>query len=167
VADASMRELERVVRAGGDEAARVALSRERTRAGLPDLWGYAPRWCGEEERWHLPGAAWDCRGCERARAEAVLHVQRNDMPTNGSHWQRRALATVALVQRVTPPGTPLREVRAALREVRPSRWDAAIERQWFSREVVRAFPGLGRKPKPAPLGPSDSPLFAEKVPHGS
>lgn len=163
MSDADLRNLEHVVRSGGEEAARVALDRERRRVGLPSLWGYAPRWCDAvcAGQLHFPGARWDCRGCEGARAEAVLHVQRNDMPAGDSHWQRRARATVALVVRVMPPGSSMRDVRAALREVRPGKYDAAITRQWFSREAVRAWPALGRK-KVAPLGPDDSPLFVAK-----
>lgn len=170
MSDATLRDLEQTVRANpGDESARVALDTERRRRGMGSLWGYAPRWCEPSDKSparHLPGVQWNCPECERARAEAALHVTQNDMPTNGSHWQRKARMWVVLVVRVMPPGASAREVRAALREVRPGKWGAAIQRQWFSREVTRAFPMLARK-KVAPLGPEDSPLFAAKaVPHG-
>ena len=151
--DAELRDLEARVRAGGDEATRSALTAARARAGLRPLWGYAPRWCtgGVGLPPHLPGSQgpFGCDPCERAREDAAGHVKRLDMPTNGSHWNLRARLWVALVVRVAAGMSP-KDVRAALREVRPGRYTAAIERQWFSREAVRAFPFLARK-KPESL----------------
>jgi hypothetical protein len=163
VSDATMRALERAVIEGGDEAARVALDAERTRRGLPSLWGYAPRWCPNEadpQGKHLAGAGWVCLyACVRPKSEAIRHVQTVDRPTGNSSWQCGARSKVALVLRVAGGASP-REVRAMLREVRPGKGAAAIQRQWFTREAVRAFPFLARK-KTA-LGPEDSPLFVAK-----
>ena len=172
MSDTRLRDLERTVREGGDEAARVALDVERRRRGMPSLWGYAPRWCEASTKAptrHLPGAQYACADCDRARAEAAGHVKCSDMPTNGSRWQLRARNWVALVLRITPPGSPAtREVREALKLIRPSKHGPAIERQWFSKEAVRAFPELGRK-KPIKdhwKGEADAPLFGEGVSRG-
>jgi hypothetical protein len=163
MADERLRDLEQAVKIDpANESLRVALDAERTRRGLPSLWGYAPRWCPEENgaQWrHMAGAGWACNACFRPQNEAIRHVQTVDMPAGNSSWQRRARGSVALVLRVVGGASP-REVRAMLREVRPGKGAAAIERQWFTREAVRAFPFLARKK--GPLGPEDSPLFAEK-----
>lgn len=168
MADENLRDLEARVRAGGDEADRSALAAARARAGLPPLWGYAPRWCtgGTGIPPHLPGSQGPtgCDPCERAREEAAGHVKRLDAPTNGSRWNLRARLWVALVARVAAGMSP-RDVRAALREVRPSKHDAAITRQWFSREAVRAFPFLGRKKPLKAHWTGEAPLFGE-VPRG-
>lgn len=168
MSDARLRDLEQAVKADpSNESLRVALDAERTRRGMPSLWGYAPRWCPNEagsQGKHLAGAGWVCDyACVRPRSEAIRHVQTVDRPTGPSSWQRRARGSIALVLRVAGGASP-REVRALLREVRPGKGAAAIDRQWFTREAVRAFPFLARKTA-GRLGPEDSPLFAPEVPH--
>lgn len=168
MSDQRLRDLERAVLDGGDEGARVALDAERRRRGMPSLWGYAPRWCAPSDKAptrHLPGVQWNCAECMRAQAEVNAYISKNDRPTNGSRWTGSARAYVACVVRVAS-GLPLRAVREALREVRPSKYDAAHARKVFTVEVVRAFPQLARKVT-RPLGPEDSPLFAAReVPRG-
>lgn len=173
MSDATLRALEQAVRSNpGDEPARVALDIERRRRGMGSLWGYAPRWClgggapPKRATPHLPGLFYDCPGCKVARDESAQHVMTSDAVLNGSDWTRIARANVALVVRVMPPGASMRDVRAALREVKAnrleSRWDSAHGRKVWGNEVGRAFPALSRKPKPASV---DAPLFGEAVPH--
>lgn len=166
MSDSRIRDLERAVLTGGGEEERVALSRELERVGRPNLWGYAPRWCEPSEaeaKRHLPGVSFRCAGCKAARDETARHIMATDAITNGSDWTRIARANVGLVVRVMPPGSALRDIRAALREANPhGKHGPSWGRKVWGNEVGRAFPALSRKPALRPLGSADSPLFADR-----